>query len=706
MFVKYRLYIIRFVSILMSILILLTCLPIPIIVNADAVYPDGWQDWKQSDARWKKVNGRNIGSAGCFAVSIAKMYVQAGLIEDPDYTPKTFLDWACSSSNYVASDCMTNAQNIVNDYDKTVGGVKLKLKDGIYKVQCGKSKEDAVSQVVELREQGYLVIMEIAGGSIASTHFVLVGDPFVNSEGKKDVHILDVGWEHGCKDMITEDNDRYTKVNTLRVFERTDGVKIYPGETVESSSKDATSDAENTLKLTTLEQSESKTKLYNLTRYNEYQKQSLAILQNKSMTSYELAAFKWNLIASQFAVPYVSTLYDVLETDEWKKIQNDIVNVNYGTNPYLDNNSGLVNTKLKTNIEEYVKYLKDNSSKLHDVLTLLSDRNSNVYTNVYTEDKSVQATINDLYNSNVLYVQDNHTLIGSAIDTKSDKIGETNIQVENKLEDLESLVNEDLEEQTDLETESDVENETLSPIKSVDTTIKSDVELWSGLNTMYDIVLKDAKDVYSTILDKSTVQTVYMPVFISTDATTLYNNLFVSNAMELLESGGYFTHESTSQFVSDYGDKSLFIDRWGNICIESEINPSEYIIVYPAYANPLFISNEPDSSDTIGVYYETLNKQLVKYNLSFKNITGTYDYLFTLEALFIAIGQVPETENFKKLININEQGYVIANEDCKTNIKNIFVAGDNRTKGLRQLVTATSDGAVAATQAIKYINSK
>ena len=75
-----------------------------------------------------------------------------------------------------------------------------------------------------------------------------------------------------------------------------------------------------------------------------------------------------------------------------------------------------------------------------------------------------------------------------------------------------------------------------------------------------------------------------------------------------------------------------------------------------------------------------------------------------IDGLFIAIGQVPETENFKKIININEQGYVIANEDCKTNIKNIFVAGDNRTKNLRQLVTATSDGAVAATQAIKYIN--
>ena len=88
----------------------------------------------------------------------------------------------------------------------------------------------------------------------------------------------------------------------------------------------------------------------------------------------------------------------------------------------------------------------------------------------------------------------------------------------------------------------------------------------------------------------------------------------------------------------------------------------------------------------------------------FNEIINNETTTLNIDGLFIAVGQVPETENFKKIINTNEQGYIIANEDCKTNIKNIFVAGDNRTKNLRQLVTATSDGAVAATQAIKYIN--
>ena len=78
--------------------------------------------------------------------------------------------------------------------------------------------------------------------------------------------------------------------------------------------------------------------------------------------------------------------------------------------------------------------------------------------------------------------------------------------------------------------------------------------------------------------------------------------------------------------------------------------------------------------------------------------------VLNISGLFIAVGLIPENENFAKLINLNDFGYVIANEDCTTNVPGIFVAGDCRTKELRQLVTATSDGAVAAVSAIKYIS--
>ena len=76
-----------------------------------------------------------------------------------------------------------------------------------------------------------------------------------------------------------------------------------------------------------------------------------------------------------------------------------------------------------------------------------------------------------------------------------------------------------------------------------------------------------------------------------------------------------------------------------------------------------------------------------------------------VSALFVAIGRVPENESFKNLIKLDESGYIIAKEDCHTNIDGIFVAGDSRTKEVRQLVTATSDGAIAALEAVKYINN-
>ena len=74
-----------------------------------------------------------------------------------------------------------------------------------------------------------------------------------------------------------------------------------------------------------------------------------------------------------------------------------------------------------------------------------------------------------------------------------------------------------------------------------------------------------------------------------------------------------------------------------------------------------------------------------------------------LDGLFIAIGQVPQTSLCKEL-NLDAQGYVITKEDMSTEFKGVYVAGDLRQKSLRQVVTACSDGAIAAASAIKYIS--
>ena len=75
-----------------------------------------------------------------------------------------------------------------------------------------------------------------------------------------------------------------------------------------------------------------------------------------------------------------------------------------------------------------------------------------------------------------------------------------------------------------------------------------------------------------------------------------------------------------------------------------------------------------------------------------------------VSGLFVAVGRIPENENFRHLAELDAAGYAVAGEDCHTRTPGVFVAGDNRTKQVRQLVTAAADGAVAATEAVKYLN--
>ena len=107
------------------------------------------------------------------------------------------------------------------------------------------------------------------------------------------------------------------------------------------------------------------------------------------------------------------------------------------------------------------------------------------------------------------------------------------------------------------------------------------------------------------------------------------------------------------------------------------------------------------------IYNSNITKLNSDNRLNSIEITNKDGSVKTIEVsgLFIAVGRVPENQNFAKTINLDESGYVIASEDCHTNKDGIFVAGDNRVKSVRQLVTATSDGAIAAIEAIKYINN-
>lgn len=73
--------------------------------------------------------------------------------------------------------------------------------------------------------------------------------------------------------------------------------------------------------------------------------------------------------------------------------------------------------------------------------------------------------------------------------------------------------------------------------------------------------------------------------------------------------------------------------------------------------------------------------------------------------IFVMVGYIPQTQLYKDLLEFDKSGYILGDEDMLTNIEGVFVSGDCRSKKLRQVVTATNDGAIAAISAEKYIEN-
>lgn len=90
------------------------------------------------------------------------------------------------------------------------------------------------------------------------------------------------------------------------------------------------------------------------------------------------------------------------------------------------------------------------------------------------------------------------------------------------------------------------------------------------------------------------------------------------------------------------------------------------------------------------VFEDTKTKELVR---------------FDCKAAFICIGQIPHNDCVKDLVDLDKSGYIISDETCTTSHKGVFVAGDCRTKKIRQLVTAAADGSISAFNACQYLDT-
>lgn len=88
------------------------------------------------------------------------------------------------------------------------------------------------------------------------------------------------------------------------------------------------------------------------------------------------------------------------------------------------------------------------------------------------------------------------------------------------------------------------------------------------------------------------------------------------------------------------------------------------------------------------------------------NLAEKTENEIAVDGVFVAIGRKPDTGLLEGVIELDASGYIITDEEMRTNVKGVFAAGDVRKKGLKQIVTACSDGAIAATEAIEMLNKR
>lgn len=92
-------------------------------------------------------------------------------------------------------------------------------------------------------------------------------------------------------------------------------------------------------------------------------------------------------------------------------------------------------------------------------------------------------------------------------------------------------------------------------------------------------------------------------------------------------------------------------------------------------------------------------------NVTVKNVKDNKQSTISVNGVFVAVGTIPNNDIFKESLELDKAGYIITDENCKTNANGVYAAGDTRKKQVRQIVTAVADGAVSAVMASSYINS-
>lgn len=188
-------------------------------------------------------------------------------------------------------------------------------------------------------------------------------------------------------------------------------------------------------------------------------------------------------------------------------------------------------------------------------------------------------------------------------------------------------------------------------------------------------------------------------------------NLGIEKEQELVGKGVSYCATCDGMF---YRGKLVAVNGGGNTAVEDATFLSEYVEkVYVIHRRDSFRADQAEVDRLVAKKNVelVLNSTIKALESDASGLTGILvvdkdgkERRIQVDGLFVAIGQAPDNEAFRNEVDLDGKGYISAGEDCSTKTEGIFTAGDCRTKAVRQLATAASDGAVAALAAVNYIN--
>ena len=162
-----------------------------------------------------------------------------------------------------------------------------------------------------------------------------------------------------------------------------------------------------------------------------------------------------------------------------------------------------------------------------------------------------------------------------------------------------------------------------------------------------------------------------------------------------------------------YKDKTVAVIGGGNSAAADALYLSRlvkkvYLIHRRNSLRAAKIYHEPlKTAESVEILWDTVVSELITdkkvTGLKIKNVKSGEESELSCDGIFVSIGRKPATEFLKDNIKIDGNGYIVADETTKTNVDGVYAVGDVRTKALRQIVTAVSDGATAVHFAEEYL---